>query len=45
MSDAEFPIWKATVDGKDLDPDTEYKFLILDHNGEVVAWELSLIHI
>ena len=39
MSDAEFPIWKATVDGKDLDPDTEYKFLILDHNGEVVAWE------
>lgn len=39
MSDACFPNWTITVEGKDLAPDTEYKFVILTKNGDVVAWE------
>lgn len=33
------PSWTITVEGKDLAPDTEYKFVILTKNGDVVAWE------
>ena len=39
MSDAEYPVWSATVEATDITPDTEYKFLIVDKDGEVVAWE------
>jgi len=39
MSDAEYPVWSVTVETKDLRPDTEYKFLIVDKSGKVVAWE------
>ncbi len=39
MSDAEYPVWTLTVDGKDFTADTEYKFLIVNANNEVVAWE------
>ncbi len=39
MSDAEYPLWAATVPAKDIEPDTEYKFLILDKDKKIVAWE------
>ncbi len=39
MSDAEYPVWTATLEGKDLTAETEYKFLILNSRSEVVAWE------
>ena len=40
MTDANFPEWEVNVDAKDLRPDTEYKFLVVDaESGEVVAWE------
>lgn len=39
MSDFAHPEWIATVDARGLSPDTEFKFVILDHDGNVVAWE------
>ena len=39
MSDAEYPLWGVTLPAKDLSPDTEYKFLIMDKDNKVVAWE------
>lgn len=39
MSDSNYPVWTATIEGKGLLPSTEYKFLILDKEGNVVAWE------
>ncbi len=39
MSDTEYPIWTITLEGKDITPDTEYKFLILNAHNDVVAWE------
>ncbi|MCM1032247.1 MAG: 4-alpha-glucanotransferase [Odoribacter sp.] len=39
MSDHNHPEWTATVDGRMLKPETEYKFVILDKDGNVVAWE------
>ncbi|MDE6288841.1 MAG: 4-alpha-glucanotransferase [Muribaculaceae bacterium] len=39
MSDFCYPEWTATVDGKGLNADTEYKFLLLDAGGNLVAWE------
>ena len=39
MTDAEYPLWGATLPAKDLSPDTEYKFLIMDKDNKVVAWE------
>lgn len=39
LSDATYPVWSVTIDGKDLEPDTEYKFVILDSKLDVVAWE------
>lgn len=39
LSDAGYPVWTVSVDGKDLAPDTEYKFIILNSKLEVVAWE------
>lgn len=39
MNDADFPIWKVQLPSEELGEATEYKFLILDRSGEVVAWE------
>ena len=39
MCDANFPEWEVNVDAKDLKAGSEYKFLILDQAGELVAWE------
>ncbi len=39
MSDSEYPVWSITVDAADIKPSTEYKFVILDRDLEVVAWE------
>lgn len=40
MSDANFPEWSCTLEGRELSETTQYKFLILKAStGEVVAWE------
>ncbi|MDE6333170.1 MAG: 4-alpha-glucanotransferase [Muribaculaceae bacterium] len=39
MSDAEYPLWGATIPIKEITPDTEYKFIILDNDNKVVSWE------
>lgn len=39
LSDADFPIWSVTVDARDINESTEYKFIILDKDNNVVAWE------
>ncbi len=39
MSDADFPQWSASVPAAGLGASTEYKFVIIDAKGEVVAWE------
>ncbi len=39
MSDAAYPVWSVTVDASEITPETEFKFIILDSEGKVVAWE------
>ena len=39
MTDHDAPVWTATVDARTLGQDTEFKFLLLDAAGNVVAWE------
>lgn len=40
MSDADYPTWTVNIPAKDLEPGTDYKFLILKKStGEAVAWE------
>ena len=39
MTDASFPVWRATVDSKELAPDTQYKFLLIDADGKEIVWE------
>lgn len=39
MSDADFPVWRATFDAKDVTADTQFKFLLVDGSGSVVVWE------
>ena len=37
LSDASYPCWSATVKSADITADTQYKFLILNADGSVVA--------
>ena len=39
LSDHDYPTWTATVDARTLTPDTQFKFLLVDAAGNVVAWE------
>lgn len=39
LSDADFPVWKVSVDAKGIDYNTQYKFLLIDENGKEYAWE------
>ena len=39
LSDFGYPEWTATVEARGLAADTEYKFVIIDKDGNVVAWE------
>lgn len=39
LSDHDYPVWTASVDARSLKPETEYKFLLIDADGNVVAWE------
>lgn len=39
MSDADYPVWTATVPAADLNSATEFKFLILNADLKPVAWE------
>ena len=39
MSDADYPVWTATFKAEGISADTEYKYLIIDAEGNVVAWE------
>lgn len=39
MSDYNYPTWEVTVDAKDFDEKTEYKFLIVNADGSFNAWE------
>lgn len=39
LSDHDYPTWTATVDARTLTPDTQFKFLLVDATGNVVAWE------
>lgn len=40
MSDADYPVWTADIPSKDINPYTEYKFIIIDcTTSELVAWE------
>lgn len=39
MSDARYPLWSVTVDAADIKPGTEYKFVILNSDLDVRAWE------
>ncbi|MDE7426636.1 MAG: 4-alpha-glucanotransferase [Muribaculaceae bacterium] len=40
LNDANFPEWAINIENKDITPETEFKFLILDRETrEVVAWE------
>lgn len=41
MSDANFPVWEINFPAKDVSAGCEFKFLIVDKKGEVVAWELG----
>lgn len=40
LSNSSFPIWKVNIPAEQLNPATEYKFLVLDRKSDaVVAWE------
>lgn len=39
MSDANFPLWRATVNAKGIDENTQYKFLLIDSDGKEMVWE------
>lgn len=40
MSDADYPTWKVNIPAAEIQPGTDYKFIILKKStGDVVAWE------
>lgn len=40
MNSAMYPLWKANIASKDIEAQTEYKFVILEEEtGKLVAWE------
>ena len=39
MSDADYPVWTAMIDAKDITSETQFKFLIIDEKGNELAWE------
>ena len=45
LSDANFPEWSITLDADALPSGSQYKFVILDANGAIQAWENGENHV
>ena len=39
LNDSEFPVWTAEIPRDAVKADTQFKFVILDKAGKVIAWE------